>query len=71
MKSIWTLEKATTHGTSWRLIVGIPGVPGSFEVGGLSREQAESLAPALERLEKVAVYRALENVRNAIGVNNI
>ena len=71
MRPIRKLEKDTTHGTSWRLTVGIPGAPGTFEVSGLSREQAENLGPAMEKVEAVARYRALENVRNAIGVNNI
>ena len=66
----WRLEKDTIHGTSWRLTVGIPGVPGTCEVAGLSREQAERLGPALERLEKDSAYTALENVRNALGVSN-
>lgn len=69
MRSPCKLEKDTAHGTSWRLTVGIPGVPGTHEVSGLSREQAEHLGPALERLERDAKYNALEGVRAALGVN--
>lgn len=69
-RDIWKLEKDTTHGTSWRLTVGIPGVPGAHEVDGLSRQQAECLGPALECLEKDAAFSALERVRSALGVNS-
>lgn len=67
-RPIWEIEKDTMHGTSFRLIVGTPGIPGTREVGGLSREQAERLGRALAVLEDRATKRALKGVREALGI---
>lgn len=67
-RPLWEITKDTTHGTSYRLSVGAPGLPGAREVGGLSRYQAESLERALATLEERATKRALKNVRAALGI---
>ena len=69
-RPIWEIEKDTAHGTSFRLFVGIPGVPGTKEVGGLSRQQAESLGRALTVIEEKAAWRALKSVREALGITS-
>ena len=69
-RPIWEIEKDTTHGSSFRLYVGIPGVPGTKEVGGLSHQQAESLGRALAEIEKRATHRALKGVREALGITS-
>lgn len=69
-RPLWNIEKGTTHGTSFRLTVGIPGIPGSHIVSGLSHEQAEALEVALINLEKRAADRALQSVRDALGVQS-
>lgn len=70
IRPLWDIEKATTHGTSFRLTVGIPGVPGSHIVCGLSHEQAGALEDALFAIEKRAAERALQTVRDALGVRS-
>ena len=67
-RPVWEIEKDTAHGTSFRLFVGPPGIPGSVHVDGLSRQQAEALGVALTQLEKKVAFRALENVREALGI---
>lgn len=67
-RSLWEIEKDTVSGTSFRLFVGPRGVPGSKEVGGLSRDQAERLGRALAVLEDKAASRALQGVRDALGI---
>ena len=68
-RPLWEIKKDTAHGTSYALHVGIPGVPGTETVTGLSREQGQALGLALAKLEERAAYRALEGVRNALGIN--
>lgn len=68
IRPLWEIKEDTTHGTSFRLIVGAPGIPGTREVGGLSREQAERLGRALGVLEERAKKRALKGVREALGI---
>lgn len=67
-RPLWEIEKDTTHGSSFRLIVGVPGIPGTREVGGLSHDQAERLGRALAVLEERAMKRALKGVREALGI---
>ena len=69
-RPLWNIEKGTTHGTSFRLTVGIPGIPGSHIVSGLSHEQAGELEGALFALEKRAAEHALQTVRDALGVQS-
>lgn len=69
LKPLWKIEKGNTHGTSFRLIVGIPGIPGSHHVTGLSHDQAGALELALIALEKRSEERALKTVRDALGVH--
>lgn len=68
LRPLWQIDKGTTHGTTFRLTVGIPGIPGSHHVQGLSHDQAEALEIALDALEKRAAERALQSVRDALGV---
>lgn len=68
-RPIWVIEKDTAHGSSLRLTVGVPGVPGSHTVGGLSRDQGASLEVALLALEERAKSRALSQVRDALGIS--
>ena len=69
-RPLWSIDKDTTHGTSFRLAVGVPGIPGSHEVSGLSRDQAQSLEAAITTLESSAKYLALEGVRKALGIRS-
>ena len=67
-RPIWKIEKDTNHGTSFRLSVGTPGVPGTVEVGGLSGDQARELGRALVLIEERTTRRALKSVRDALGI---
>ncbi len=68
-RPLWEIVKDTTHGTSYALHVGAPGIPGNETVTGLSRDQAGALSLALAKLEERAARRALEGVRDALGIN--
>lgn len=70
MRPNWTIEKDTVSGSSFRLLVGTRGLPGSHEVGGLSSDQCKALGSALQRLEELAEWQALENVRDALKINH-
>jgi hypothetical protein len=67
-RPLWEIQKDTTHGTSYALHVGIPGVPGTATVTGLSRDQGAELGTALTLLEERAANRALDSVRIALGI---
>ena len=67
-RPLWEIIKDTKHGSSFRLIVGFPGVPGTREVPGLSHDQAERLGRALGTLEKRATERAQRRIREALGI---
>lgn len=70
-RPLWEIEKDTVHGgASYRLSVGIPGVPGTRQVSGLSQHQAQSLERALVLLEERVTNRALKNVREALGITH-
>ncbi len=67
---LWQIENDTTHGTSFRLTVGAPGIPGSHCVSGLSIAQAEALGHAVAAVEERAAWRALQAVRSALGIQS-
>jgi len=66
MNPIWTIEK-TGDGSGFYLQVGPAGLPGSHRVD-MTREMAAALGCALYEIEKRAAWRALANVRDALGL---
>jgi len=70
MESPWRIEK-TECGSGFNFWVGPPGVPGSVCVKGLSRQQGEDLGTAAIELSRRVEFRALENVRDALGIKAV
>ena len=66
MDELWHLEE--TGDGLFSLYVGPKGVPGSHQVHDIPRSIAHALACAMQSLEERARWRALERVRNALGV---
>jgi len=58
----------TESGSSYNLLVGRPGIPGSHRVEGLTREQVDALGPALHSLCARTRNETQEKIKSAMGI---